>query len=333
MSESTVEVRRGEVVESRHRVHVAVVDAHGRLRAFSGDTAFLTFARSAIKPVQALPLVEDHVADQYEFTEQELALCCASHNGEQRHVDAARSMLRKIGADEDALACGAHVPMGKEAAERLAASGRQAGRIHNNCSGKHAGMLALARYYTWPLAGYHLAEHPVQQRMLAETARWSGTAVEDIPIAIDGCGVITFALPLAALARAFASIAAGARRGDDAPARIVNAMTRQPEYVAGSQRLCTDLMRAAGGRIFVKVGAEGVYCAGIPGAELGIALKVEDGATRASEPALIAVLRTLGLLSDEEVALLENYAEPQILNTRAERVGAVRAGVRLQAAQ
>jgi L-asparaginase II len=330
---SVVQVWRGEIVESQHRVHIAIVDAHGQLRAYSGDAQLVTFARSAIKPFQALPLVEDGVADRYEFTDQELALCCASHNGEARHVDGARSMLRKIGADEDALACGPHVPMGKAAAQQLAKSGRQPGRIHNNCSGKHAGMLALARYYSWPLAGYHLAEHPVQQRMLSELARWSNMPHDDITLAVDGCGVTTFALPLTRMAAAFAALAAAVRRGDEAPARVVQAMMRHPEYVAGTDRLCTDLMRVARGRIFAKVGAEGLYCAGIPGAELGIALKVEDGATRASEPALIAVLKALGLFSDEEVAQLERYAEPDILNTREERVGSVRALIGLEAAQ
>ena len=332
MTDSIVEVWRGAVVESRHRVHVAVVDAHGQLRASAGDPALVTYARSAVKPIQALPLVEDGVADRYEFTEQELALCCASHNGESRHVQTARGILRKIGADEQALACGAQMPLGKAAARQLAKAGQQPGRIHNNCSGKHAGMLALARFYSWPLVGYHLAEHPVQQRMTTEMARWSDMAVEDIALGVDGCGVITFAMPLERMARAFAALAGGSRRGDAAPARIVHAMVENPEYVAGNERLCTDLMRVARGRIFAKVGAEGVYCAGIPGAELGIALKVEDGATRASEPALIAVLKSLALLTDEEVAQLERYVEPDITNTREERVGSVRASIELEPA-
>lgn len=323
---------RGSVIESRHRVHIAVVAGHGRLRAKSGEPALLTYARSAIKPIQALPLVEDGVADRFAFGEAELALCCASHNGEARHVETARAMLRTIGTDEEALACGAHVPMGSIAARALANTGRQPGRIHNNCSGKHAGMLALARYYGWPLAGYHLPEHPVQQRMLAEIARWSGVTAEDIPVAVDGCGVSTFALTLERLAAAFAALAAAARRGTEAPARIVQAMTRRPEYVAGTERLCTDLMRVARGRIFAKVGAEGVYLAGIPGAELAVAVKVEDGATRASEPALLATLKMLGLLSDDEMELLEKYAEPDVVNTRNERVGTIRAHIRLEAA-
>ncbi|MGQ0813673.1 MAG: asparaginase [Gemmatimonadota bacterium] len=330
---SLVEIARGSVVESRHRISVAVVDAHGRLRARAGDPALLTFARSAIKPIQALPLVEDRVAERYEITQQEIAVCCGSHNGEARHVEAVRALLRKIGADEDALACGPHAPLGKTAANALVNTGRPAGRVHNNCSGKHAGMLALARYYSWPLVGYHEAEHPVQQRMLAEVARWSGVPAEDIPLATDGCGVVTFALSLEKMAAAIAAFAAAARRGAEGPTRIVQALVQHPEYVAGTDRLCTDLMRAARGRIFAKVGAEGLYLAGIPGAELGIAVKVEDGATRAAEPAVIATLTALALLTDDEVGQLERYAEPDLLNTRGERVGTIRAQIRLEAAK
>jgi L-asparaginase II len=154
---------------------------------------------------------------------------------------------------------------------------------------------------------------------------------EDLGTAIDGCGVITFALPVERLALAFARFAAAARRGEPTPAAIAQAMMRNPEYVGGAERLCTELMRVARGRIFAKVGAEGVYCAGIPGAELGIALKVEDGASRAAEPALIATLKALAILSDEEVADLSIYAEPDITNTRGERVGELRARIRLEA--
>jgi L-asparaginase II len=328
---SVVEVARGSVIESRHAVSIAVVDGNGKLRARSGDADLLTVARSAVKPMQALPLVDDGVAERYELSDQELAVCCASHNAEAHHLECVRGLLRKIGADEEALACGAHVPLGKAAADALARSGEPATPLHNNCSGKHAGMLALARYFSWPLVGYHQPEHPVQQRMLAEIARWSGMTVEEISVAIDGCGVPTYALPLHRLAAAFAGFAAAARRGAAGPARIVGALVHYPEYVAGTDRLCTDLMRTAGGRIFVKVGAEGVYLAGIPGAELGIALKVSDGATRASEPALLATLNALGLLTDDEMGQLARYAEPDVLNTRGERVGTIRAQIRLEA--
>ena len=329
MGVARVEVRRGATVESRHAVSVAVVDGGGALRASAGNPELATFARSAIKPLQALPLVEDGVAERFGFSAMELALACASHSGESRHVELATGMLRKIGLDEHALACGPHVPMHEPSARALRESGRAPTRIHNNCSGKHAGMLALARANNWPIAGYHTADHPVQQRMLHELVRWSGVPPEEIALGVDGCGIVTFALPLIAMAGAFAAFAATARRADSAAGAIVRAMTMFPEYVGGSERMCTELMRTAGGRIFAKVGAEGVYCAGVPGAELGIAVKVEDGALRAAEPALLVVLHSLGLLSDDEFGQLERYAEPIVRNTRGEPVGELRAIVEL----
>jgi L-asparaginase II len=328
---TTVEVWRGAAVESRHRVHVAVVDAGGRVRARSGDVTLVAYARSAIKPIQALPVLDDGAASQFGLTGQELALCCGSHGGEPRHVEAAASILRKIGLDEEALVCGPHSPWHAPSARMLREQGQAPTRLHNNCSGKHAGMLALARTHGWPTAGYHRDDHPVQIRMLRELSSWTHVPADEIATAVDGCGVVTFGVPLTSLAGAFARVASGARTGSDAPARIVEAMVHWPEYVAGADRLCTQLMRIADGRIFVKVGAEGVYCAGIPGAELGIALKVEDGATRAAEPAVLGVLRSLGLLSDEDMAGLTDWAEPDILNTRGERVGGIRASVQLEA--
>ncbi|MGH7467247.1 MAG: asparaginase [Longimicrobiales bacterium] len=330
MAEATVDVWRGALIESRHRVSVAVCDAGRQLRARCGDPDLLIYARSAIKPYQALPLVEDGVAERFALSAAELALCCASHSGEARHIDVAQSLLRKIGAAEEALACGAHAPFHEPTARALRAAGEEPTRLHNNCSGKHAGMLALARHHGWSLSGYQALEHPVQQRMLHEVSRWIELPVEEIPAAVDGCGVATFAGPLRAFAFGFARFAAAARRGEMGPARIVAAMTRNPEYVGGSGRFCTELMRVTAGRIFVKVGAEGVYLAGAPGAELGIAVKVEDGAQRAAEPALISVLRALSLLTDDELAGVARFVEPVLHNTRNEEVGAIRAALQLE---
>ncbi len=329
---AVVEVTRGPLVESRHEVSVAVVDADGRLRARAGDPGLVVYARSAVKPLQALPLVEDGGVDALGVTPAELAVCCGSHNAEERHLEAVRALLRRAGADESALACGPHPPLGAAAARVLAERGLEPGRIHNNCSGKHAGMLALARVHGWALAGYHRPEHPVQQRVLRSVAQWCALDADGIQTAVDGCGLPTFALPVATLAGAYARLAAADRRGEDAPGRVVGAMLRHPEYVAGTDRLCTELMRAAGGRIFAKVGAEGVYCAGVPGAELGIALKVHDGAWRAAEPALLATLAALQLLSREEAGALERFVEPVVSNTRGEPVGVVRARVALEPA-
>jgi L-asparaginase II len=327
---SRVEVWRGSVIESVHHVSVAVVDASGGLRAYSRDPGLVTFARSAIKPIQALPLIERGAADRYGLDAREIALCCASHSGQPFHVEAALSILRRIGVDATVLACGAHPPFHEPSAAALADRGEEPGRIHNNCSGKHAGMLALACTQGWPVAGYHEASHPVQRLMLETVAKWTDMPEEEIPIAVDGCGVATFALPIERMAAAFARLAAGARRGDAAPSRIVEAMMHYPEYVAGTGRLCSALMRAADGRLIAKTGAEGVYCAGIPGAELGIALKVEDGAKRAAEPMLLAVLGALGLVSEESMADLAEFASPSIRNTRGEIVGAIRASIELQ---
>jgi L-asparaginase II len=320
------------MVESVHRVHVAVADAAGRLRAHAGDARRRCWARSAIKPMQAVPLVEDGVVERYRFADRELALCCGSHSGEARHVETAAAMLRRVGLEEDALACGGHEPFDAAAAEALRAAGRRPGRLHNNCSGKHAGMLALARRHEWPTAGYHEADHPVQRRMLDELVRWTGLAREDVPVGVDGCGVATFGLGVDALARGFARFGAAARGGQPGPARVLLAMTKWPDYVAGSGRLCTRLLGVSAGRIVAKVGAEGVYAVCVQGAELGIALKVEDGARRASEPALLAVLRALGLLSDDEVGELAAFVSPEVRNTRGERVGEIRVVLELESA-
>lgn len=330
-AKGVVGVFRGDIVESRHTVHIAVVDAGGKLRAAANDANTVFYSRSAIKPLQAVPLVDEGGADRFELSPAELALCCASHNGEMRHVEAARSMLRKIGASEDALACGPHAPYHEPSATALREAGQQPTRIHNNCSGKHAGMLALAQHLGWSLTGYHELSHPVQQRMLREIEEWTKLPTDEIALGVDGCGVVTFGGPLSSFAAAFARFAAAARKGNNTAARIAGAMTQNPEYVAGTGRLCTALMRVANGRIFAKVGAEGVYLVGVPGAELGIGIKVEDGSLRAVEPALIATLRALSLLSDEEAGALDEFREPRLRNTRNEEVGFVRADIQLSA--
>lgn len=319
-----VEVMRGGRVESVHQVDVAVIGSAGDEVLRAGRPEESVFTRSAVKPFQALPLVADGVADRYGLSDEELALCCASHSGEERHVAAARSILDRIGVGEEALACGAHEPFSSAAMEALRAAGRRPGRIHNNCSGKHAGMLALARGRGWPIEGYHQADHPVQQRMLEEMERWAGVDRAVIGTGVDGCGVVTFAFPLMALAGAFARLAGTARSGEGPAGRVVDAMVRNPFMVGGSNRLCTALMEATGGRILAKVGAEGVYGAAALDREWGIALKARDGARRAAEVALMGTLEQLGLLEPDERARLERWASPVLRNTRDEPVGELR---------
>lgn len=329
-TDCSVEVVRGALVESRHRVHVAVADAEGRLRAYAGDPELVTYFRSTAKPFQALPLVDDGAADRFGLTEREIALCCGSHSGAPEHVRAAEAILSKIGMDAEALACGAHPPFHEPTRQELAEAGLEPVRLHNNCSGKHAGMLAVARARGWDTQGYQRPEHPVQARVLAEVSRWSGVPQEVIALGNDGCGVVCFALPLLHMATAYARLAAAARRAEPGPARVVGAMLAHPEMVAGEGRLCTELMRRTEGRVFAKVGAEGVYCAGVPGAELGIALKVEDGSARAVGPAILGVLRELDLISEDDLGAMYSLAYPDLVNTCGEVVGQLRPRVALR---
>jgi L-asparaginase II len=331
MTDQVVEIVRGRVVESRHRVHAAVVDAEGRTRASVGDPELMTFIRSAAKPFQALPIVADGAMDRFGITLEELALCCGSHSGQPAHVEVARSILRRIGLDEDALACGPQPPFHAESRRALREAGEEPGRIHNNCSGKHAGMMALARAHGWDPAGYHRPEHPVQGRMVSEMARWADLPLEALALGTDGCGVVCFGLSLTAMALAYARLARASRLGEREPTYVMGSMAAYPEMVGGEGRLCTDLMKRTGGRVVAKVGAEGVYCVGIPGAELGVALKVEDGSSRAAGPALLAVLRQLDIISEEDLGALYRHAAPELKNTRGEAVGHIQAELTLRA--
>jgi L-asparaginase II len=313
---------------------VAVVDGEDRLVASAGAVDGPVFYRSAAKPLQALPLVEDGVVEALGVTDAELALCCASHSGEERHVEGVRRILARAGVGEEALACGPHPPLAEDEAERLAAAGRTPRAIHNNCSGKHAGMIALASHHGWPTAGYLESSHPVQRRMLGEVARWSGVPEEDVGTGVDGCGVVCFAVPLRAMARSFARFGRAAGEGHDGPARILSAMAGHPGMVAGDGRLCTVLMDTAGDRLVVKTGAEGVYGGLIRpgrGGPLGIALKAEDGARRASEVAVVRVLELLGALAEEELSgPLGPFRGPVVRNTLGHPVGRVEADFELE---
>jgi L-asparaginase II len=319
-----VEALRGDVVESVHRVHVAIAHADQGLIASAGNPAHKSFVRSSIKMFQALPFVEAGGVERFQLTGEELALCAASHGGEAFHVAAARSILEKAGLTEAALACGPHLPLHQPTANAMLCAGETAGRIHNNCSGKHAGMLAHCVQQQWVTNGYHNAAHPMQRRVLSTLTKWMRIDAEDVDSGIDGCGLPTFAIVLDAVAEGCARFAAAVAAGEPAPAAIFNAMVAHPEYVAGTDRLDTDLMRAAGTRLFAKVGAEGFYTAGIPAMKVGVAIKVEDGNKRAAEPAILAVLRHIEAIGDREIDQLKRHAEPEILNTRHEAVGRLR---------
>jgi L-asparaginase II len=324
-----VEVTRGDFVESQHRVHVAVFRVDAGLIASAGNPAHHSFVRSAIKMFQALPFVESGGSEHFDLSGEELALCTASHGGEPFHVDAARSILRKAGVTEDSLACGPHLPLYEPSAHALIAAGGLPQRIHNNCSGKHAGMLACCVRQGWPTDGYHRPQHPLQQRIRTTLERWMRVNADEVEHGVDGCGLPTFALALDAVAEGCARFADAAHDTGSAAGRIFEAMTSHPEFVAGTDRLDTDLMRIAGGRLFAKVGAEGFYCAGVPEMKIGFALKAEDGARRAAECALLAVLHRFDALSSAELDALRTYANPAVSNTRGEIVGAITARLSL----
>jgi L-asparaginase II len=319
-----VEALRGDIVESVHRVHVAIAHADQGLIASAGNPAHHSFVRSSIKMFQALPFVEAGGVERFQLTGEELALCAASHGGEPFHVAAARSILEKVNVTEAALACGPHLPLHDKTATAMLRAGETPGRIHNNCSGKHAGMLAHCTQQQWVTNGYHRPTHPMQQRVVTALTQWMRIKAADVSIAIDGCGLPTFAIALDAVAEGCARFSAAVASGTPAPATIFNAMVAHPEYVAGTDRLDTDLMRVAGTRLFAKVGAEGFYSAGIPAMKLGVALKVDDGSKRAAEPAILAVLRSINAISSSEFDRLNTYAQPRILNTLQQAVGYVR---------
>ena len=315
-----VEVTRGPLVESVHRGAIAVSDARGRLTFGAGDVESPIFPRSALKPVQAVPLVETGAADRFGLSQAELALACASHSGELQHTEPVAAWQARIGCSVGDLACGPQRPLHEPTATAMILKAERWTPLHNNCSGKHTGFMTLARGLGAPVAGYQKVDHPVQRHVettLKEMADLSG----ELPWGVDGCTVPNFALPLAALARAMAVIADPSSQSPAraaACARIVSAMSTHPELVAGTGRACTLLMRQAPG-IAVKTGAEGVYIGILPALGLGFALKIDDGAKRASETALAALLIALGAAKPEGAALA--LARAPVLNTRGVAVG------------
>jgi L-asparaginase II len=311
-----VEVTRGGIVESRHTGAWAVVDSNGRLVASAGDIDRPIFPRSAIKAFQCLPVVESGAADRFGFSDEELALACASHNGEAGHVRVARQMLAKAGNAEADFECGAHWPIETTALHELVRHGAEPGQVHNNCSGKHAGMLALARILGADPRGYTRLDHPVQREIARTIGALCDIDLSRQPSGIDGCSVPTWAIPIRNLALGFARFTVAGK----AASRIIAAVRAHPFMVAGTGRFCTRLMRQVP-RAFVKTGAEGVFCGCVPHAGLGIALKCDDGAGRAAEAAMAAVLAGLDAWTAEEAAALQSFANVELTNWRKFHVG------------
>jgi L-asparaginase II len=321
-----VEALRGGWVESRHRGAVSVVDVDGATLLAIGDVTALVFPRSAIKALQALALVESGAADHYGFGDEELALACASHSGEPAHVEGVVRMLARAGLDPSALACGAHWPMHQATAFALAKTGAPSA-LHNNCSGKHAGFLCLACAMGVGHVGYWRPEHPVQQKVRGLLEDLTGAALPPERRAVDGCSVPTWAIPLQNLAHAFAKFATGhglPRERAAAAARLRAACAAKPWHVAGTGRFCTEIMKLLGARVFVKTGAEGMFCGALPEQGLGIAIKCDDGGGRAAEAVMAAIVARFLPLDDAGRATLAHFAGPTLRNWNGIEVGALR---------
>ena len=322
-----VEVTRGNLVESRHRGSVSVVDAEGATVLSIGDVDRRVFPRSAVKALQAIPLVESGIADRYGLSDEEIALACASHSGEPEHVAAAQSMLSKAGQDAGCLECGVHWPMGEAANRALAAKGGSPSALHNNCSGKHAGFICLACGLNESPRGYVSADHPVQRSVREALEDITGACHTAEKSGIDGCSIPTYAIPLPSLAFGFARFGTGIGLPGDgkaAAARIRKAVSRHPFMVAGTGRFDTKLMECLRERAFVKVGAEGVYCGAFPELGYGIALKAEDGNARAAEAMMAALTLRFLTLTDDERKTVEALAQPVLKNWNGIELGQIR---------
>jgi len=331
-----VEVTRGSLVESRHRGFIAVVDATGSVVASLGDIKTPAWFRSAAKPFQTIPIITSGAATRYGFTPRELAVITGSHSGESAHLETVISILNKIALDESSLKCGAHMPFDDASAKRLRAENCEPRALHNNCSGKHAGMLAFAKHVGEPVDNYLDPDHSIQRRIRSTLARFADEPIDEIEVAVDGCGAPVFGLSVEAMARSYARLA-GARFAGiepelaEAARAVVSAMIEHPEMVGGTRdRLDTDLMQVAKGGIISKVGAEGAHLLGVKPNErypkgLGIAVKIEDGdVRRARDPVVVETLRQLGLLDDAQLASLARYARSTIFNHSKTEVGEVR---------
>ena len=323
-------VIRGETVESIHRGHLIAIDGGGKTVMSVGEPNVVTFFRSACKPFQAMPFITSGACDALGYSDEEIALACASHSGEPRHVRIAQLMLERSGLTEAHLRCGSHLPFNEKEAERMQRAGEHPTQLHNNCSGKHAAMLAFAKHIDADLATYDALDNPIQQAILKLTAQFTEVAVEQIKTGVDGCAAPNFALPLSAMAKSFINLisppASFPSEVREACSRIVSAMMSFPELIGGVERLDTMLMQAAEGKIISKVGADGVWlCAVLPSEKwpsgMSIALKVEDGDDRRARPVIaVELLKRFGILPADD---LPELSPMSIKNRRGDVVGRV----------
>lgn len=320
MSDILVNVTRGDAVESFHRGHIAVVDSKGNIHYKVGNPDCNICLRSCAKPLQALPVLTTGAADRFKFSPAELAIMSGSLNGQDFQVQTIKSILSKIGLDEKALQCGVHRPSHRATAKKLQEERKKASPLHNNCAGKHTAMLTLCVHHAWSLDDYICVEHPVQQLMLKTVSKMTEVPAEKIGIGIDGCGVPVFSLPLKNLAQSYAKLTPPS---DQDIHRLMEAILSHPEMIAGDERICTDIMRALGEKVFAKTGAEGGYAMCLMEKGWGVAIKIEDGNNRAMQPVIIEILKQLHIINKKEEDKLHTYHRPAIKNHRKETVGRI----------
>lgn len=328
MNTPGINVYRNGYIESRHYIHIAVVNTKGELLYSYGDPNYATFARSSMKPLQAIPVIETGTADAFGLEPADISVICASHSGEPMHRSRVLSILQKAGKSEDALKCGTHIPRDLDSYKALIREGKELSPVFSNCSGKHSGMIATAVHMNETAEDYYLPEHPVQQRILNIISELLDYPEDKIGIGVDGCGVPVHQLPLSYIALGFAYLAAPDKikdnRHSEALKIIRDSMIAYPELVAGKDRFDTDVMRAFKGRIVSKAGAEGVQCIGDLKSGLGIAIKAEDGNGRAVTVAMMEVLRQLGIGNEEIYRELSGYVETPIRNMKKEIIGMIK---------
>lgn len=333
MSAKLVELIREDTVESVHRGSIVVVDSNKNVLYGLGDVERTAFFHSSAKPLQILTALEWGIAEKYNLDLKEIAIMSSSHIGEKEHIDTLKGIMEKVGVTEDALLCGTHEPYSKDAARELILAGLSPSTLHCNCSGKHLGLIAASKTRGLSIEEYHKAEHGIQEEIRKVISDFSGVRGEDIVIAVDGCGIPVYGIPLKNIALAFANLCNMEfldGKYSKSQNYIISALTMYPEMVAGKGRFDTEAMKLFGDRLIMKTGAEAVCCAGILGKSVGIAIKIDDGALRAVSPAMMEVLLQMDIISREEAEQLKEFWIPPIRNNRGEKVGELRANFKLK---